>query len=123
MGTKVAPQDPMTDEQVIMELRRRSRHRGHQIVGYRRKLMQQVKKKRGLTVYSFYHVPNNYGNLIILRSCDYLFLQTAEMNKVRSDHKKQLDDIASQLILFEASLTSRQKTLADTLSHKDQVRS
>ena len=35
-------QDPMTDEQVIMELRRRSRHRGHQIVGYRRKLMQQV---------------------------------------------------------------------------------
>ena len=36
-------QDPMTDEQVIMELRRRSRHRGHQIVGYRRKLMQQVK--------------------------------------------------------------------------------
>ena len=44
IGTKVAPQDPMTDEQVIMELRRRSRHRGHQIVGYRRKLMQQVKK-------------------------------------------------------------------------------
>ena len=37
-----AIQEPMTDEQVIMELRRRSRHRGHQIVGYRRKLMQQV---------------------------------------------------------------------------------
>ena len=54
----MAPQDPMTDEQVIMELRRRSRHRGHQIVGYRRKLMQQVKKKRILTVYSFYHLPN-----------------------------------------------------------------
>ena len=66
----------MTDEQVIMELRRRSRHRGHQIVGYRRKLMQQVKKKRILTVYSFYHLPNyslSYGNLIILRNCDYLF--------------------------------------------------
>ena len=115
----MAPQDPMTDEQVIMELRRRSRHRGHQIVGYRRKLMQQV-KNRVLTIYYFYY---GYGNLIILRNCDYLFLQTAEMNKVRSDHKKQLDDIASQLILFEASLTSRQKTLADTLSHKDQVRS
>ena len=43
IGAKVTPQDPMTDEQVIMELRRRSRHRGHQIVGYRRKLMQQVK--------------------------------------------------------------------------------
>ena len=106
-----------------MELRRRSRHRGHQIVGYRRKLMQQVNKKRNLTVYSFHHIPNSYDNLIILINCDYLFLQTAEMNKVRSDHKKQLDDIASQLILFEASLTSRQKTLADTLSHKDQVRS
>ena len=51
-------QDPMTDEQVIMELRRRSRHRGHQIVGYRRKLMQQVNKKRNLTVYSFHHIPN-----------------------------------------------------------------
>ena len=106
-----------------MELRRRSRHRGHQIVGYRRKLMQQVNKKRVLTVYSFHHIKKSYGNLIILINCDYLFLQTAEMNKVRSDHKKQLDDIASQLILFEASLTSRQKTLADTLSHKDQVRS
>ena len=76
-----------------------------------------------LTVHSFYHFNEGYGNLIILRNCDYLFLQTAEMNKVRSDHKKQLDDIASQLILFEASLTARQKTLADTLSHKDQVRS
>ena len=41
LGSKVS-QDPMSDEQVIMELRRRSRHRGHQIVGYRRKLMQQV---------------------------------------------------------------------------------
>ena len=102
-----------------MELRRRSRHRGHQIVGYRRKLMQQVNKKRNLTVYSFHH----YDNLIISINCDYLFFQTAEINKVRSDHKKQLDDIASQLILFEASLTARQKTLADTLSHKDQVRS
>ena len=56
IGTKVTPQDPMTDEQVIMELRRRSRHRGHQIVGYRRKLMQQVNKKRVLTVYSFHHM-------------------------------------------------------------------
>ena len=65
----MAPQDPMTDEQVIMELRRRSRHRGHQIVGYRRKLMQQV-KKRVLTIYYFYY---GYGNLIILRNCDYLF--------------------------------------------------
>ena len=36
------PKHHMTDENVIMELRRRSRHRGHQIVGYRRKLMQQV---------------------------------------------------------------------------------
>ena len=41
-----AIQEPMTDEQVIMELRRRSRHRGHQIVGYRRKLMQQVSPQR-----------------------------------------------------------------------------
>ena len=47
--------------------------------------------------------------------------QTAEINKIRLDHKKQLDDIASQLLLFEASLTSRQKALADTLNHKDQV--
>ena len=44
------------------------------------------------------------------------------MNKIRLEHKKQLDDIASQLLLFEASLTARQKALADTLNHKDQVR-
>ena len=51
----------------------------------------------------------------------YFQLQTAEMNKIRLEHKKQLDDIASQLLLFEASLTARQKALADTLNHKDQV--
>ena len=49
-------------------------------------------------------------------------LQTAEMNKIRLEHKKQLDEVASQLLLFEASLTARQKTLSDTLNHKDQAR-
>ena len=44
------------------------------------------------------------------------------MNKIRLEHKKQLDDIASQLLLFEASLTARQKALSDTLNHKDQVK-
>ena len=43
------------------------------------------------------------------------------MNKIRLDHKKQLDDISTQLILFEASLKSRQNSLTDTLNHKDQV--
>ena len=67
-------QDPMTDEQVIMELRRRSRHRGHQIVGYRRKLMQQVK----FTPFLCSKVYNNqsmfnYQNRIIIRHINIYF--------------------------------------------------
>ena len=43
------------------------------------------------------------------------------MNEIRLDHKKQLDDLSAQLLVFEASLKARQKSLTDMINHKDQV--
>ena len=40
---------------------------------------------------------------------------------MRDGHRRQLEDISSQLLLFESNLRSKEKQLQDTLGQKDQV--
>ena len=43
------------------------------------------------------------------------------MSDLRMGHRQQLEDISSQLLLFESSLRGKEKQLQDTLCRKDQV--
>ncbi|TRY62529.1 hypothetical protein TCAL_16618 [Tigriopus californicus] len=47
--------------------------------------------------------------------------QKVEISDLRYNHRKQLEDITSQLLHFESSLRSKERALEDTLSKKDQV--
>ncbi len=47
--------------------------------------------------------------------------QKVELSELRSNHRQQLEEISSQLLLFEASLRGKEKALQDMLNKKDQV--
>jgi hypothetical protein len=43
------------------------------------------------------------------------------MGQLEAEHRRQLEDISSQLMHFEASLRTKEKQIEKTLSGKDQV--
>jgi hypothetical protein len=48
--------------------------------------------------------------------------QRYELNHLRAEHRKQLEEISAQLLLFESSLRTKEKQLQDMLLIKDQVK-
>ena len=50
-----------------------------------------------------------------------LSFQRSELNHLRATHRKQLEDISAQLLIFESSLRTKEKQLQETLQIKDQV--
>lgn len=50
-----------------------------------------------------------------------MHLQKVELSELREEHRQQLEDISSQLLLFESSLRTKEKQLQETLCRKDQV--
>ena len=45
-----------------------------------------------------------------------------EIGNLRAEHRKQFEDISSQLLVFESSLRHKEKQLEEMLNVKDQVR-
>ena len=47
--------------------------------------------------------------------------QKGEINDLRNLNRQQLEEISSQLLLFDANLRNKEMQLNDTLNRKDQV--